>query len=102
MVAAPIIYIIWSILRIKKYVRISLSAIMVICLLIGIIFPFFATYLDITNLPPGIKCGTPSIGFVVLGLAATGVVIPIMALIFYAITYYQRTRTLKFDQNHTT
>ena len=75
---------------------------MVICLLIGIIFPFFATYLDITNLPPGIKCGTPSIGFVVLGLAATGVVIPIMALIFYAITYYQRTRTLKFDQNHTT
>ena len=99
MIAAPVIHIIWSVLSIKKYVRHSLAAIMVICLLIGIIFPVLATYLDILNLPPDTQCATSSTGFVVIGLAITGVVIPIIGLLFYAIMYHQQTKALKIDQH---
>jgi len=102
MIAAPLIHIVWSILSIKKYVSHSLAAITAITLLMGIIFPVLATYLDIINLPPDTRCATPSIGFVFLGLALTGVVIPIMGLIFFAITYVQRTRALKINQHRST
>ncbi len=67
MIVAPIAHIILCALRLTNRVRLNNLATTFLCLVAGIIFPLLATYIYIRNLPPGIKCVTPYIGFAILG-----------------------------------
>ncbi len=92
MVAAPTIHITLCSLRLAYRIRLSVIAITLRCLLGGMILPIIASYIDIINLPPGTKCATPSVGFAVLGLAITGAVIPVTAIIFSFLIYRKNKR----------
>ena len=92
--AAPVLHIILGILRINKRIRLSLAAIGFICVVTGIIFPVLATYIDIVNLPKGVMCATPSIGFVFLGFGVTAIAIPVIALILFITDYYRNKKAI--------
>ncbi len=94
MVAAPIIHLILCSLRLTYRIRLSVVAITLMCLLAGMVSPVIASYVDIINLPPGTKCATPSVGFAFLGLAITGAVIPVTAIIF-SILIYRKSKRLQ-------
>lgn len=92
--AAPVIYIIWCILRIRKLSRLTLGAITIICMLTGVVFSILATYIDINNLPAGVRCGNPSLGFAFLGLAFTVIIIPVTGIVFFAIDYFNSRKII--------
>lgn len=92
MVAAPTIHITLCSLRLAYRIRLSVIAITLRCLLAGMVLPIIASYIDIINLPPGTKCATPSVGFAFLGLAITGAVIPVTAIIFSFLIYRKNKR----------
>jgi len=92
MVAAPVAHIVLGVLHITGRIKLSISAITLICLIAGIVLPFLVSYIDIINLPPDVKCATGSVGFIFLGLIITIAVIPASALIFYTIAYYKQKK----------
>jgi len=91
-VAAPILHITWCTLHLAGRTPVSFAAITFFCMVLGVAFPILASYIDIVNLPPDIKCATGSVGFAIIGIFITVVVIPISAIVFYSIAYYQRKR----------
>lgn len=92
MIAAPVMHVILCSLRVAGRLRLSITVVTLLCLIMGIILPVLATYIDIINLPPGVKCATPSVGFAFLGFVITGTVIPVSAILFYVIAYYKKKK----------
>ncbi|MCZ4221872.1 hypothetical protein [Pedobacter rhodius] len=96
LVIAPIIQLVLSVLKMRNKVRISYLFINIFCLFTGLLLPLLATYIDIANLPPDVRCATPSVGFAFIGIGITIIFIPIITVIFYAIVY---SRNKKISAN---
>ncbi|CAM4426690.1 hypothetical protein SAMN06265348_12121 [Pedobacter westerhofensis] len=92
MIAAPVAHIVLCSMSYSSRINLSIIVITMLCLVAGIILPVLASYIDILNLPSDVKCATGSAGFAVLGTAATAVLIPISALLFYIIAYFRRKK----------
>jgi heme/copper-type cytochrome/quinol oxidase subunit 2 len=73
----------------------SITATTLVCMILGVVLPVFASYIDIMNLPPDVKCATPSVGFAFLGLLITVIFVPLSAIIFYFMVYYKRKKVVK-------
>ncbi len=96
MIAAPVLHLVLCGLRLAGRIRLPLWVITLICLPAGVLLPALASYLDILNLPAGIKCATASVSWVFLGLFLTITIIPVSAVVFSLIAYYkQRKLTVK-------
>jgi len=92
MVAAPVSHIILCSLHLAARVRMSITLITLLCILAGLVLPTLASYIDLVNLPSDIKCATGAVGFAMLGMMLTIVVIPVSAIIFYIISYYKNKK----------
>ena len=92
LVAAPLVHIILCSMNISGRVKISIILITLLSIIGGIALPILASYIDIMNLPPSVKCGTPSLGFMYLGILLTVTTIPVSAIIFSIIAYYRRKK----------
>jgi hypothetical protein len=92
MIAAPVVHIILCILYVTGRIKMSMVIISLICLIVGVLLPLLASYIDIMNLPSDVKCATGSVGFAFLGMLFTVVVIPISAIIFSITAHYKRKK----------
>jgi hypothetical protein len=79
-------------LRIAGHTRMSVIMVTLICLPAGIILPALASYIDMINLPAGVKCATGSVSFMFFGMFITFTVIPASLIIFSIIAYYRRKK----------
>jgi len=92
MIAAPVAHIVLCVLNTRGRVKISITIITISCLLAGFILPVLASYIAILNLSENLKCATGLVGFAVIGLLLSVVVIPLSALIFYMQQQYDRRK----------
>ena len=92
MIAAPVMHIWLSTLYLNGRITLSILTITLISLVTGITLPILASYIDILNLPPDIKCATGSAGFAAIGISLTIIIIPLSAITFYIIGWYKRRK----------
>lgn len=92
MIAAPLAHVILCILYLTGRIKLAVTVITLICLMAGIALPVLASYIDIVNLPPDVRCATGSVGFAVLGGLIAIIVIPVAAIIFHIIAWYKHKK----------
>ena len=91
-VAAPVLHVILCLMRVTGRIRLSIGIITLLCFVVGFILPVLATYINIANLPPGIKCGTGSVALAFLGIFITFVAVPFSAVVFSIISHFENKR----------
>ncbi len=79
---APTLQLIFSNLSLKNKIKLSLLAVNLIALSLGLILPFVATFVSMYGFSIAhIKCMTACIGFVFLGLLVTIITFPVIAIV---------------------
>lgn len=84
-IAAPVMQIVFFILKAKGKVGLPFYAITFIAFVVGCILPVVATMMIINRLPPGTKCLTGEMSFCVVGIFFTIVSVPLIGIINYII-----------------
>lgn len=93
MCAAPILHIIWCLFRLKGKANVTILLVTAVCLLLGIALPILASYIDIANLHSDTRCATGSVGFAMVGMALTVIIIPVSSVAFYIYEYLKFKKT---------
>jgi hypothetical protein len=98
LIAAPIIQIVLSVLRVANRIKIPLIIIAILALALGVALSIWTMNIIIADIPPsptGFKCGTGAAAVLIMGIFISIVSSIVIALISYLCYSIARSKRLK-------